>query len=388
MAVSVELSRRQFTQALGVGLGTALAAPVLARGWEEQLARLEMIKLRPGDPPDLVLLNSNENPYGPAPVALAAMVNAHGIAGRYPDYVTDQLQEALARLHGVEPEMVQVTCGSTEMLKVATQAFLGRGKRLVMAEPTFEAPGRYAALTGAEIVKVPVDANYRLDLEALARAASVRPSLVYVCNPNNPTGTIVSRRALAEFLARVPAETMVLVDEAYHHYVEHPDYASALEFVLAGRNVIVTRTFSKVYGMAGLRLGYGVAHAHLIRQMRPHQVFVSWNVMACAAALASLEDADLVERNRRLNRAARAYLVREMARHGYAVIPSETNFVMIHLRRDVTPVIEAFYRAGIAVGRLFPGLPEHLRVSIGTQAELEKFVAAFDSVLGQMTRAA
>lgn len=381
-------TRREFTQTVGFGLAAAFASPIAARGWEERLAHLERVKLRPKDPTDLVLLNSNENPYGPAPVALAAMVKAHGIAGRYPDYVADQVQEALARLHSVQPEMVQLTCGSTEMLKVATQAFLGPGKRLVMADPTFEAPEGYARLTGAEVVKVPVDANYRLDLEAMAKAASVRAGLVYVCNPNNPTGTFVSQPALAAFLERVPAESVVLVDEAYYHYVEHPDYATALDFVHAGRNVIVTRTFSKVYGMAGLRLGYGVARADLIRQMRPHQVFESWNVMACAAALASLEDPDVVERNRRLNSAARAYLVGEMERRGYAVIPSETNFVMIHLHREVTPIIEAFYRAGIAVGRLFRGLPEHLRVSIGTQAELEKFVAAFDSVLEQMTRAA
>ncbi len=380
-------TRREFTQAIGFGL----AAAITARGLEERLARgtrLVRVKRGPKDPADLIQLNANENPYGPAPVALVAMVEAHKLAGRYPDDLGDKLQEVLARLHGVESAMVQVTCGSTEMLKVATQAFLGQGKRLVMAEPTFEAPEQYAALTGAEVVKVPLDANYRLDLEAMAKAASARPSLVYVCNPNNPTGTIVSRQALAEFLARVPTETVVLVDEAYYHYVEHPDYATALAFVQAGRNVIVTRTFSKVYGMAGLRLGYGVADANLIRQMRPHRVFQSANVMACTAALASLEDADLVERNRRWNSAARAYVVEEMKRRGYAVIPSETNFLMIHLQRPVNPVIEAFYQAGIAVGRRFSGLPEHLRVSIGTQAELEKFVAAFDNVLGQVPRAA
>jgi len=300
MATTGQLSRRNFAQLLGLGASAALLAPVQARGLEERLAlggRLRAAKLLPKDPENLILLNSNENPYGPSPAALEAMVEAHSVACRYPDFWADQLQEKLARFHGVDPEMVVVTCGSTEVLKLGAMAFLDPNRRLVMAEPTFEAIGRYARLTGAEIVKVPCDAAWRHDLEAMARAARERPGLVYLCNPNNPTGTVVSKAALEKFLKQMPADSVALVDEAYCHFADDPGYGSLLDSVKAGGNVVVARTFSKIYGMAGLRLGYAIARRDLIERMRPHQVMESWNVMACAAALASLDDREFVEQN-------------------------------------------------------------------------------------------
>ncbi|MFQ5817005.1 MAG: histidinol-phosphate transaminase [Terriglobia bacterium] len=391
----LELTRREFTRALGLGLApmlsglapaiSALAPPVAARGREERLGlggRVLRVKRKPKDPADLILLNSNENPYGPSPAALEAMVAAHEVACRYPDYWAYELQERLAAFHGVSQEMVEVTCGSTEVLKVAAQAFAGPGRRLVLADPTFEAIAHYAETAGGEVIKVPLDAHYRHDLDAMAAAARAQPGLLYLCNPNNPTGTVVSHQAVAQLLAQVPAETVVLVDEAYHHYVESPDYASALDSVLAGHpGVIVSRTFSKIYGMAGLRLGYALAHEELIEKMRPHQVLESWNVMACVAALASLEDTELVPRGRARNKQARDYVRGEMKRRGYSTLPSETNFMMIDLGQEVTPVIEAFREQGIAVGRLFPSLPQHLRLSIGKPEEMEKFVEAFDQIL-------
>lgn len=386
----LELTRREFTRALGLGLAAlapyGLGASVAARGGEERLAlgaqRFERIKREPNDPANLILLNSNENPYGPAPVALEAMVAAHELACRYPDYPAYRLHEALAELHGVSVDMVEVTCGSTEVLKVAAQAFVGPGRRLVMAEPTFEAIAHYAETAGGEVVKVRLTADYRHDLEAMAAAAREKPGLVYICNPNNPTGTIVSHQAVGRMLERLPAETVVLVDEAYHHYVESRDYATALDFVQTARpGVVVSRTFSKVYGMAGLRLGYAVARKELIEKMRRHQVVESWNVMACVAALASLEDSELVPRGRARNKQARDYLLAAMKQRGHAVLPSETNFVMIDLGRDVAPLMPTFREHGVAVGRRFAGLPKHLRVSIGKPEEMEKFVRAFDEVL-------
>lgn len=385
MASSLQLSRRAFTRALGMGAGAALLAPALAaRGWEDRLGRgggrFQPVKLLPKDPLELILLNSNENPYGCAPAALEAMVEGHRFVMRYPDYWADQLRERLATFHGVEPAMVVVTCGSTELLKLCAQAFLGPGKRLVLAEPTFEAIVHYAKLTGAEIVKVPVDTHYRHDLEAMAKAARERPGLVYVCNPNNPTGTVVGRAALEKFLQRVPGESAVLVDEAYFHYCDDSDYGTMLGAVVAERNVVVARTFSKIYGMAGLRLGYGMARAELMEQMRPHQVFESWNVMASMAALASLDDGEWVARNQKLNREVRDLLVAAMEKRGRSVIPSQTNFVCVHVGGPVRPVIQAFREEGVSVGRPFSGLPEHVRVSLGTPEEMEKFVAAFDRV--------
>ena len=217
----------------------------------------------------------------------------------------------------------------------------------------------------------------------MAKATRERPGLVYLCNPNNPTGTLVSRAAIEKFLAQMPAESVALVDEAYFHFADAPAYGTLLDSVKAGANLVVARTFSKIYGMAGLRLGYAVARRDLIERMRPHQVSESWNVMACAAALASLEDKEFVERNRRLNRDARAALAAAMRRRGRDFIPSETNFVCVHVGQPVRPVIKAFREQGVSVGRPFPRLDEHIRVSLGMPEEMEKFLAAFDRIVAR-----
>ncbi|HXE76067.1 MAG TPA: aminotransferase class I/II-fold pyridoxal phosphate-dependent enzyme [Candidatus Xenobia bacterium] len=384
---SHKLSRRSFAGLLGAGAGAALLAPAIAaRGWEERLAlraeeRLEQVKRNPKDPADLILLNSNENPYGPFPAAMEALVAARSEAMRYPDYWGDAIQEKIAAYHGVDPESVVVTCGSTEVLKLAAQAFLTPSRRLVMAEPTFEAIAFYGKQTGAEIVKVPVTADYGHDLEAMARAAQERPGLIYLCNPNNPTATLTAKAAVQEFLGQVPRESVVLVDEAYFHYVEDPSYGTMLDAVAAGANVVVARTFSKVYGMAGLRLGYAIARKELMVQMRPHCVWDATNVMACQAALASFGDEAEEKRQRALNHQTRAWLVDEMKKRGHDCIPSHANFVCVHVAQPVRPVIEAFRQQGIAVGRPFAGLPEHIRVSIGLPEEMQKFVASLDKAL-------
>lgn len=383
MNAALQLSRRDFARLLGAGAGTALLAPqVVARGLEERTARgPAALKRLPRDPANLLLLNSNENSYGPSPAALEAMVEAHEVAMRYPDFWVDALQQKLAAAHEVDGEMVVVTCGSTELLKLAAAAFLGPGKRLVLAEPTFEAIIRYARLTGAEIIKVPVDKNYAHDLDVMAKAARGSRGLVYVCNPNNPTGTVVSKAALEKFLQQVPGESLVLIDEAYHHYVEDAGYGTMLDAVKAGRNVIIARTFSKIYGMAGLRIGYGVARRDLVDQMRPHRVPSGSNVMGCAAALVSFEDGEWVRLNRRHNQEAREMLYAAMRQRGREVIPSETNFVCVQVGSPIRPVIAAFLKQKIRVGRPFSGLPEHIRVSLGKPEEMEKFIAAFDGAL-------
>ena len=382
------LSRRGFARLLGAGAGAALLAPaVAARGWEERLAlrfaegRFERVKLNPKDPTNMILLNSNENPYGPFPSAMEALVEARRVAMRYPDYWADQIQEKVAEHHGVDPEMVVVTCGSTEVLKLAAQAFLAPGRRLVVAEPTFEAIVFYGRQTGADIVKVPVKSDHAYDFVAMTKAAQERPGLVYVCNPNNPTGVLESKPAVEQLVAAALRESIVLVDEAYFHYVDDPSYGTMLDAVKAGKNVVIARTFSKVFGMAGLRLGYAVARPELMMQMRPHQVAESANVLACAAALASLGDEAEVLRQRKLNNDTRAYAMGEMKKRGRACIPSHTNFFCAHVAQPSRPVIAAFREEGISVGRFFPGLPEHIRVSIGSPEEMQKFVAAFDKVL-------
>jgi histidinol-phosphate aminotransferase len=367
-----ELSRRQFAWGLGAGRGGAIALPRSAAAWWRQ----------PHDvPPDVVQLNSNENPYGPSPAALAAAADLQAAASRYPDAVEDKLRDAIAALHRVEPDQVVLGCGSGEVLRMADAAFLGPGKRVVVCEPTFEAVLGYAQVLQAEPVRVPQTPDFRHDLPRMAAACDERTGVVYVCNPNNPTGTIVTRDELGALLDRAPASATVLVDEAYHHFVEDPRYCSAFEWISSRENLVVVRTFSKIYGMAGLRLGYGVGSRERIQAMRGHATWNNTNAAALGAALASLGDERHVQRQRELNSSTRAALVRRLEAERRRVIPSHTNFLMFEVGSDVGPLVQSFRAKKILVGRRFPSMAQWLRVSIGTPPEMDSFAEALRAIL-------
>ncbi len=371
------LTRRQFASTLGAGLGAALVeGPFGARR-----AEAGRPATRPANTPaDAVLLNSNENPYGPAASALDAMTKAESVAARYPDAAEARLTETIARLHGVTSDRVVLGCGSGEVLQMADMAFLGPGKKVVVAEPTFEAVLGYAKVTKAEPVKVPLTADFRHDLPRMAAASDAGTGLVYICNPNNPTGTIVTRDEISLFLERVPRTVIVLVDEAYHHFVDDPRYASALEWIDKAPSVVVVRTFSKVYGMAGMRLGYAVASPENAEALRAHAAWSNANAAVLAAAIASLAETDHVPRQRSINRETRDWLCRELDHDRRRYIPSHANFLMIDVGGDVAPLIDAFRDRRILVGRKFASLPNWLRVSMGTRAEMQAFVDALRQI--------
>jgi histidinol-phosphate aminotransferase len=367
---SPTVSRRHFALSLGAVLGTAVARPSGAAAAPEPAAGTSVVDL-----------SSNENPYGPSPGALEAMTRSQAVAGRYPDAAEKETIEAIARLHGVGADRIVLGCGSSEILRLCDAAFLGSGRTVVAAEPTFEAVLHYAKVTRAEPVKVPLTPDFRHDLPAMARACDARAGVVYVCNPNNPTGTIVTGDELLAFLAQVPPTTVVVVDEAYHHFVEAPAYRSALETIDRFPNVVVARTFSKVYGIAGMRLGYAVASAANAEALRAHAAWSNVNVAVLAAARASLADEGLVARQRERLNGTRGWLAAELARDGRRSIPSETNFVMIDAGGDVKPLIAAFEARGIRVGRRFAAMPTWLRVTIGTPEETRAFLAAFREIV-------
>ena len=367
------LSRRRFAGALGAAVGAAVTGVPLPRPAHASLSR--------GEPDDLVQLNSNENPYGPSEAALAALARAQPLLCRYPDASEEELVLAVARHHGTAPERVVLGCGSSDILRMADAAFLAPGKTVLAAEPTFEAVLAYARVTSAEPVKVPLTAEFRHDLDAMAAACDARTGLVYVCNPNNPTGTIVSGDALAAFLARVPATAVVLVDEAYHHFVEDPGYRSSTELLDRFPNVVVARTFSKIYGMAGLRLGYALASEANAKALRDRASWSNANASVLAAAVASLQDEGLVARQRALLNGERRRLCAELERDGRRTIPSEANFVMIDTGTDVKPLLEAFRARKILVGRRFAPMPTWLRVSIGRPEEMAAFLAALREIV-------
>lgn len=371
------LSRRGFVQILGTGaaamalrLPTSLAAAAPATAATRAKSAAGTV----------VRLSSNENPYGPSPAAFDAMRDAFGLAWRYPDEHVEALTADLAQLHGVSDDHILPGAGSSEILKIAAVAFSGPGKPAVVADPTFEALGHYASRNGAPVLKVPLTTDYRHDVPGMLKAAA-GGGLIYVCNPNNPTATITPKGQIRDLIAQAPAGATVLVDEAYFHYAESPDYETVIPLIHDHPNLIVARTFSKIHGMAGLRLGYAVAVPDTLARLREQQAFDSLNILVVVAAQASLKDTAHLERSRKLNHETRDWLRTSAAGMGYKPLPSETNFMMIDLKKDVVPVIAALKSRGVEVGRRFPAMPECLRVTIGTRPQMEAFLAAFRKVM-------
>ena len=371
---NITISRRKFARLLGAGAVCAVAEPALS--WP---SAAEPVGQSPVAAATVVRLSSNENPYGPSPTALKAMNDAFGLSCRYPDEHNDELVDALAKLNGVSRDQILLGDGSGEILKLCADTFTGpKLGKLVAADPTFEAILNHAKVNGAEVVKVSLTPSFSHDLPKMEKAA--KEGLVYICNPNNPTASITPKNELREFIAKAPRRTMILVDEAYYHYADSPDYDSVVPLIKDYPNLIVARTFSKIYGMAGLRCGYGLAQRETIERMRPHQPWDSVNIMALAAAVASLNDPDQVANGCRLNSEARAFVTSELDAIGYKQIPSQANFIMIDVKRPVPPLIEAMKQRSVQVGRLFPALPNHMRVTIGKKTEMETFLSVFRQI--------
>jgi histidinol-phosphate aminotransferase len=375
MMSNATLSRRSFSKLVGAGAAFAALRPAVAQGsWRELASNTR------ASAATLVRLSANENPYGPSPAALKAMTDGFTLAWRYPDEYADLLVDELARINSVPQEQILLGDGSGEILKLCAAAFTGRDKKIVIANPTFEAIARHAAVANAEVVKIDLTPSYSHDLPKMLAAAN-GAGLVYICNPNNPTASITPKNELADFLAKLSPATVVLVDEAYHHYVESNDYESLIPLVSKYPNLIVARTFSKIYGMAGLRCGYCVTQRANLERIRPHQTWDSVNIMALVAALASVKDADHVPKGRKLNSEVKKSVCAQLDALGYRYIPSHANFMMIDLRREARPVITAMRTRGVEVGRLFPALPNFMRVTIGTSSEMKQFLTAFHEIM-------
>jgi histidinol-phosphate aminotransferase len=358
------------------------------------LARANVQRLRPyvpGKPieevereygiTDVVKLASNENPLGPSPLALAAIREAAAEVALYPDASCFALTRALAEHWRVAPENLIVGNGSDEIIHYLGVAFLRPGDEVLTGDPSFVRYESAAILNEAEYIAVPLR-DYRFDLAALAERISPRTRLIFIANPNNPTGTIVTRRELERFLDAVPDQALVVMDEAYYEYVESADYPQCWEYVSAGRNLVLLRTFSKIYALAGLRVGYGMARPDLIQVL--HQVREPFNVnlVAQAAARASLRDPDQVSRSREMNRQGKEYLTRALESLGLTVVPTEANFLLVDVGVPCVPLFEALLRRGVVVRTLdIYGLTTHLRVTIGTPDGNERLVAALRAVL-------
>jgi histidinol-phosphate aminotransferase len=329
-------------------------------------------------PDGTVRLSSNENPLGLAPAARQAVADAVVNANRYPGEWSAPVQEAIAKRLGVANENVVLGAGSTEILQMAVQAFPSPRAPLVLAEPTYEDVPRYRRPFAYEMVMVPLGAGMAHDLGRMREAAEKggRPALVYICNPNNPTGTVTPSRDVDAWIADAPETTMFLVDEAYFEYVNDPTYWTALKWVGSKPNVIVARTFSKIYGMAGMRLGYGVAHPDTAGRLRDFICANNINVLASAAAMASMADEGLVARGVKVNGEAKAVAVRTLDDLGLEHLPTQTNFIMHRINGDLQAYIGRMREQGIRVGRPFPPMTEWNRVSFGLPEEMERWADA------------
>lgn len=370
-------SRRSFVR-FGAGAATAAAMrwPLTeaSSGGTFEPARTEQ-----GD--GLIRLNSNENAYGPSASVANAIKSAIQSANRYPRMKYDALAERIADSNQVKPDQVLFGCGSTEILRMAAFAFLGGGKQLIQASPTFGAIERYTRAAGSEVVSVRLTPAFAHDLDGMLARAGVSTTLVYICNPNNPTASLTPRKDLENFIARLPASTFVLIDEAYHHYAGTSGmYASFIDRPLDDERVIVVRTFSKVYGLAGLRFGYAVGAPKTIQRMRSFATEDNINAIVTEAAAAALEDNGGVRDSVRRNADDRQEFFNQALARAVKPIDSHANFVMVNTLHPAEEVIEHFRKNNILIGRRFPPMDTYIRVSLGRPEEMKAFWQAWDAL--------
>ena len=371
------VTRRSFiANAASVGLvlpsildkGLAVSAPATA---VSPLSETEPLRL-----------HRNESSYGLHPGAVDAVrAAATGKPNRYPIEEPNALVEALAKKHGVDKENILLGNGSLELLRLATQAFCSPRRAAVVAEPTYEAVVSYCPLIHARSIKVPLNAEHRHDLPKMLHAASTGAGMIFFCNPSNPAGSFVEKEQVERFVHKIPRGVTLLADEAYYDYVDTDRYESCLRYVKEDLPVVVSHTFSKVYGMAGLRVGYAIGRKDLIKKMTGYRLGNSPNQIATAAALAVLKDDTFVAHVRKQNVEVRDYMYKEIQAMGRTYIPTAANFVMIELGRPAKPIVEALKERHVLVSRLFPSVPTHMRVGLGTMAEMKLFVNIFREVM-------
>jgi histidinol-phosphate aminotransferase len=324
-------------------------------------------------------LDANENPYGPSLSALEALKLDTSLANRYAKHEYADLVDAIAATHRVKAEQVILGCGSSENLGMTANVFLGPGKTLFVASPTFELIVREAEDSGTQVVSLPLTKTYAHDLDGILARAGTSSGVVYICNPNNPTATLTPRADLEAFLRTLPLTFTVIIDEAYHHFVgPTPAYTSFLDRPVDDERIIVLRTFSKIYGMAGIRAGYAVAAPATARKLAAQQLKFGMSVLTAKAALAAWNDTGSVRTGAARNATDRAELFIQGKKRGLVLIPSETNFAMIDAGRPAPDVIAHFKKNNVLIGRPFPPMTNYARVSLGLPAEMQEFWRVWD----------
>ena len=371
-------SRRGF---LGASLGMsalAFAAPtrLLARENATDIAIHDATASNPlGDPPG-VYLNYNELPEGPCPAARKAMADAIPHTGRYSHNMADELQKVLAQNLGVSPDWLLIYPGSGALLKLAPHAFTSSSRPLVIASPGYEDCVRGAKSAGSPIIEVPLRKDGAHDVDAMLQKPA---GLMYICNPNNPTGTVTPHDELVKTIERTPADTIVIVDEAYLHLSNQP---SVIPLIASHPNLVVMRTFSKVYGMAGVRCGFAVGRPEVLASLKQFAGDPELSVLAAVGCIASLKQPNLVAERKQLNAKRRDETMKWLTQQGFTCMPSETNFFMVDVKRPASDVANALLQKGVHISNRWKMLPTTVRVSVGTEQDMAAFRQAFAEVMG------
>ena len=390
-------TRRGFFDVLAGGrAATGTAALFAARGHEAYLAELQQGRNpRPPLPPGVneIRISSNENPLGPGQKVLDAIVKQFPEAGRYPFNSTPadrNLVEAIAAKHKAKPENIVLGAGSQEILKSAVRAFTSPTKALVTAAPTFENPTRTTERMNHPVKALRVDSKLKLDVDAMVAAAS-GAGLVFFNNPNNPTATVHGEKTVADMVRKIRSaspDTVILIDEAYHEYVTDPSYQSAIPLALETPNVFVVRTFSKAYGMAGMRIGWAIGRAETIRPLARLKMPYNVSVYGVVAALTALNDPAHIEAERKRNTEVRDYTVKVLTDLGAKPTDSHGNFLFVDIGQPSSQFSAACAKQGVQVGRPFPPFEKtHARISIGTMDEMRRAAEVFRAALKPMTTA-
>lgn len=372
-----KLDRRQWLRTAGMGSAlTLLSNPAAIAG-----------NLSPKDPyltpgqqfDELVRLSSNENPYGPSPKVREAIKGAFDMTCRYPFGYEQELKKALGKKHGVPADHILIAAGSTEGLKLSGMIYGGNGE-VIAAKPTFLSLLNYAEDIGGHIHMVPVDDKMGHDLEEMEKRITSKTGLVFVCNPNNPTGTLLPAEKMRDFCQSISHKTMVFADEAYFDYITEPDYPSMVELVKKGANVIVSRTFSKVFGLAGIRIGYLIARPDIINRIAELRI-AGPNVPAIFAALEALKDLDFYKYSLEQNAQGKKVIYSALKELNLEYIPSHTNFVFFHSGREIGKLNADMRKEGVIIGRPFPPFTNWCRISTGTVEETEVFAKKLKKVM-------
>ena len=365
----MEFNRRQWLKTASLAGGFTLFNGLTGI---QPLSAEEIKRFNPRKLENPIRLSSNENPYGPSERVRAKVTKAFNDGCRYPYEYADELADLLAIKHGVPSESIIITGGSTEGLKIAGITFTADGGEIIAAKPTFLAMMQYAEMWGANINWVPVDENYGYDLQEIEKRISSKTKMVFLCNPNNPTSTLLPADTLTDFCTSVSKKTIVFSDEAYYDYIEDPNYPSMIELVKKGENVIVSKTFSKVYGMAGMRIGYLIAKPELAKIIRANVVAMS-NVYAIEGAKEALLDTDFYNFSIKKNLEAKQIIYNALDHLELDYVKSSTNFVFFKSGRDINELGKEMLAKGVRIGRAFPPFLDHCRISTGTIDEVQLF---------------